>query len=76
MPYKFNLTISIFTFKRSKGSVLDVVVYIVVTACNGFEWDTLEYALCHLYFPYTHEPLDECAYKKNSSNKWHFHGIP
>ena len=24
---------------------------------HAFEWDTVEYATRHMYFPYTHEPL-------------------
>ena len=35
--------------------------------CNAFDWDTVEYATRHLYFPYTHEPLVTSGM---------FHGIP
>ena len=31
----------------------------------------MEYATSHLYFPYTHEPLGECVYEENTSDKWH-----
>ena len=41
--------------------------------CNSFEWDTMEYATRHLYFPYTEEPLGECVYEENTSDKWHIH---
>ena len=39
--------------------------------CNAFEWDTVKYAVCHLYFPYTHEPFGVCVYEENTSYKWH-----
>ena len=39
--------------------------------CNALEWDTVEYATRHLYFPCTHEPLGSCVYKENTSDKWH-----
>ena len=29
----------------------------------GIVWDTVEYAMRHLYFPYTHEPSGECVYR-------------
>ena len=29
----------------------------------------MEYATRHLYFPYTHEPLGECVYEENTSDK-------
>ena len=29
----------------------------------------MEYATRHLYFPYTREPLGECVYEENSSDK-------
>ena len=32
----------------------------------------MEYATRHLYFPYTHEPLGECVYKENTSDKYYF----
>ena len=44
--------------------------------CNAFEWDTVEYATRHLYFPYTHEPLGECVYEENTSAKWHVPRCP
>ena len=34
----------------------------------------MEYATHHLYFSYTHEPLDECVYEENTSGI--FYGIP
>ena len=40
--------------------------------CNAFEWDTVEYATRHLYFPYTHEPL----YEENTNDKWHVPRYP
>ena len=30
----------------------------------------MEYATRLLYFPYTHEPLGECVYEENTSDKW------
>ena len=44
--------------------------------CNAFEWDIVEYATRHLYFPYTHEPLGECVYEENTSDKWHVPRYP
>ena len=32
--------------------------------CNAFEWDTVEYATRHLYFPYTYELLGECVKRR------------
>ena len=29
----------------------------------------MEYATRHSYFPYTHEPLGECVYEENTSDK-------
>ena len=28
----------------------------------------MEYATCHLYFPYTHKPLGKCVYEENTSD--------
>ena len=36
----------------------------------------MEYATRHLYFPYTHEPLGECVYDENRSDKWHVPRYP
>ena len=36
----------------------------------------MEYATRHLYFPYTHEPLGECVYEENTSDKWHVRRYP
>ena len=36
----------------------------------------MEYATRHLYFPYTHEPLGECVYEENTSDKWHVPRYP
>ena len=33
----------------------------------------MEYATCHLY---THEPLGECVYEENTSDKWHVPRYP
>ena len=30
----------------------------------------------HLYFPYAHEPLGECVYEENTSDKWHVPWYP
>ena len=30
----------------------------------------------HLYFLYTHEPLGESVYEKNTSDKWHIPQYP
>ena len=37
--------------------VIKFTVYIHTSICNAFEWDNVEYATRHLYFPYTHESL-------------------
>ena len=44
--------------------------------CNAFDWDTVEYATRHLYFPYTHEPLGECVHEEIQLTSVMFHGIP
>ena len=35
----------------------------------------IELTMCHLYFLYTHEPL-ECVHEENTSDKWHFQQCP
>ena len=36
----------------------------------------MEYATRHLYFPYTDEPLVQCVYEENTSDKWHVPRYP
>ena len=52
----------------------NTIQYILL--CNAFEWDTVEYATRHLYFPYTHETLGECVYEENTSDKCHVPRYP
>ena len=37
--------------------------------CNAFEWDTVEYATCNMYFPHTNKPLGEYVFEENTSDK-------
>ena len=39
---------------------------------SGIPWNMPR----HLYFPYTHEPLGECVYEENTSDKWHVPRYP
>ena len=67
-----NVTNKLETFGLDSGTEDCLLDFCILTArhlyyvCNAFEWDTVEYATRHLYFPYTHEHVTSGM----------FHGIP
>ena len=54
----------------------NTVQYNTYQLYNAFWWDTVEYAMRHLYFPYIHKPLGKCVYEENTSDKWHISLYP